>query len=211
MPVHACTPGTLSVIGEGQVKAKPDVAILHIGVQTTSENAQDAVARNAELMSRVMDAVKSLNVRSEDLQTVGFDISPIMDYTENSPTFGKIIEYRVEDVLSVRVGIHLAAQVLDEAVAAGATVAGNLTFSLRNEAPARKKALAAAVAAARRDAEATAAAMGIKLKGTHNVEVMYSGAPVITRGALRAEKASTTPLAPGILTVSAHVRILFKY
>src|SRR5262245_22527577 len=153
MHTPAAVPGTLSVVGEGQVRVKPDVATINLGVLTTSKRAQDAVAENAQRMTQVIDRMKKLGIPSEDLQTVGFNISPVIDDDEKSPNFGQIIEYRVESTLMVRSKIDMAGRVLDEGIAAGANVGGGLSFGLRNEAPFKTQALKEAVEAAQRDAD----------------------------------------------------------
>lgn len=211
MQTPAAAPGALSVTGEGQVKVKPDVATINLGVLTTSKRAQDAVAENAQRMTQVIDRMKKLGVPDEDLQTVGFNISPIIDYDEKSPNFGKIIEYRVESTLMVRTKVDLAGRALDEGVSAGANVGGSLSFGLRDEAPFKSQALTAAVEAARRDADTVAEAMGMKIKGSTTIDVQRGGAPIIVRGLMRADMDPGTTFEPGGLTISASVRIVFTY
>ena len=211
MQAPAAVPGTLSVTGEGQVKAKPDVATINLGVLTTSKRAEDAVAENAKRMTQIIDRMKKLGVPSEDLQTVGFNISPVVDYDEKSPNFGQIIEYRVEATLSVRTQVDMAGRALDEGVSAGANVSGGLSFGLRDETAYKSQALKAAVEAARRDADTVAESMGMKIKGSTTIEVQRGGAPIILRSLARAGAAPQTTFEPGILTISASVRIVFTY
>jgi hypothetical protein len=211
MQKPAAVPGTLSVTGEGQVKAKPDVATINLGVLTTSKRAQDAVAENARRMTQVIDRMKKLGVPAKDLQTLGFNISPVVDYDEKSPNFGQIIEYRVEATLSVRAEVDMAGPVLDEGVSAGANVAGSLSFGLRNDTAQKTQALKAAVQAARRDADTVAEAMGMKIKGSTTIDVQQGGAPIIIRSLMRADSAPRTTFEPGSLTISATVRIVFTY
>lgn len=203
------TAGTLTLTGEGQVHAKPDMATLNLGVVTDARTAQAAVSQNAELMSQVLNKMKALGIPAEDLQTVGFNVSPLVDFQENSPTFGKTISYRVEDTLQVKVPVALTGKVLDEGIAAGANVAGQLSFGLREEKAFRHRAVQAAVKSAHADAEFLAHAMGVTLRGTTSVELLYGGSPVIFRRVL-AEK-SATPIEPGSLTISASVRMVMKY
>jgi hypothetical protein len=162
-------------------------------------------------MTHVLTALKELEVNSEDIQTTGYNLVPVVDYGDNSPTYGKIVEYRAENIVSVRVDIAYTGQVLDAVVAQGATVAGGISFGLRDEAPLRKKALLAAVNAARRDAEVVAKAAGVMLKGANNLEVLYGGAPVVVRAASGVSRAASTPIEPGTLTLSASVRVIYTY
>ncbi len=202
--------GTLTLTGEGQVRAKPDVAMLDLGAVTEAATAQAAVAQNAELMTQVLDKIKALGIPAGDLQSAGFTISPVVDDQENSPTFGKIVRFRVEDTLHVKAPVALAGKVLDEGVGAGANVAGRLSFGLREEATLRQQALEAAVKSAQTDAEVLARAMGVTLRGATSVEVLFGGSVTIARSVLSAERVAT-PIEPGTLTISVNVRMVFKY
>jgi hypothetical protein len=204
------TGGTLTLTGEGQVQARPDMAMINLGVVTEAKSAQEAVAQNAELMSQVLDKIKALGIPASDQQTVGFHISPVVDSQEHSPTYGKIVSYRVEDTLHVKAAVALAGKVLDEAVGAGVNVAGRLSFGLRDETASRQRALQAAVRRAYADAEVLTQAMGVTMRGTSTVEVFYGGIPIITRSLLPAGR-PTTPIEPGSLTISASVRMVINY
>lgn len=204
--------GTLSVSGEGEVKAKPDVATLRLGVVTTAKTAQEAIRENAQRMDEVIDAMKAIGVPSEDLQTTGISLSPVVDYDEKSPTYLKIVQYRVEDTLSIEVDVEKAGRVLDEAVEAGANVGGGLIFGLRDVSMFRDSALTAAVEAARHNAEVIAEALKGRLIGARSVDATYGGRPSLMRGTLeKAMEVQRTPIEPGELTVSATVRMTYEY
>jgi uncharacterized protein YggE len=207
---HQHTEGTLTLTGEGQVQAKPDIATINLGVVTEARTAQAAVAQNAERMTQVLDRIKALGLPAEDLQTTGFNISPVVDFEEHSSTFGTIIRYRVEDTLRIKAPVAQAGKILDEGIAAGANVAGQLSFGLREETAYRHRALQAAVKSARADAEFLAHEMGATLRGATSAELLFGGSPIIARGFLAAERA-TTPIEPGTLTISARVRMVYKY
>jgi uncharacterized protein len=204
------TAGTLTLMGEGEVQVKPDMATINLGVVTEAKTAQAALAQNAELMSQVLNKIKALGIPAGDLQTAGFNISPVVDFQENSPTNGKIVSYRVEDTLQVKAAVAQAGKVLDEGIGAGANVAGQLSFGLREESAYRQRALQAAVKAAYADAEIMAHAMGVTLRGTTAAEVLDNDNQIIVRGVL-SKAGPATPIEAGNLTISASVRVVFKY
>lgn len=204
------TGGTMTLTGEGRLQARPDIATINLGVVSEARTAQEAVAQNAARMSAVIDKIKALGIPAEDLQTVGFNIFPVEDSQRDSPTFGQIVRYRVEDTLRVRADVAQIGKVLDEGIGAGANVAGGLSFGLREETAHRRRALQAAVKSAYRDADVLAQAMGVTVRGTTSVEVLFGGTPVITRRTLTTEMFAT-PIEPGSLTVSASVRMVIKY
>jgi uncharacterized protein YggE len=201
------TDGSLSVSGEGEVKAKPDVAIIEVGVLTTSKSAREAIADNAKQMSDLVKRIKQMEVPEEDLQTVGFSVSPIINYDKDSPDYGKVVRYQVENTLSVRIEPARAGAVLDEAAAAGANQVRQVTFGLRNDAAQREQALEAAVRAAMRKAELVTKTMGIALLGPTSINVSYGGRFFFRAEAMRSDAAATTPVESGVLTVSASASV----
>jgi uncharacterized protein YggE len=201
--------GTLAVTGEGEVRVKPDIALLDLSVVTTSDTAQEAVRMNADRMASVISEIKLLGISAADIQTVGYNVSPIIDYDEKSPTFGKILEHRVDSQLRVRVDVEKAGQVIDSAINAGANMASGLRFGLRDEMSARTKALKAAVKAARRDADVIADTMAVRIQRPETIEINVGGSPIIMRS-LMMEKAST-PIESGTIDISASVRVVFRY
>lgn len=200
---------TLAVTGEGEVRVRPDLAILNLSVITTSQTAQEAVRMNAQRMEAVLAAIKLLGISPTDIQTVGYNVVPVIDYEERSPTFGKIREHQVESVLQVRVDIERTGQTIDASIAAGANMASRLRFGLRDEMGTRARALRAAVRAARRDADVVSDAIDVNLRRPETVEINMSGSAFITRE-LMAAKAVDTPIEAGTITVSASVRVVYR-
>jgi uncharacterized protein len=201
--------GTLIVTGEGQIKLRPDMAIVDLAVVTTARTAQEASAQNAERMTSVLGALKVLGLPSADIQTVGYNVSPIIDNEEKSPTFGKIVQYRVTSDIRVRADVERAGEVIDCGIEAGANMSGGLRFGMRDETSARTRALKAAVKAARRDADTVADALAVKIRSAESAELMTTGAPMIFREAMFAK--SATPIEPGTIDISASVRVTYRY
>lgn len=200
---------TLTLTGEGQVRIRPDIATIHLGVLTQARTAAQAIRDNAAQMNQVVARIKALGVAAEDMQTSGLSLSPINDYKEGSPTYGQIIAYQVTDTLNVTAAVEKVGQVLDEGVAAGANLGGGISFGLRDEAAARRQALQAALRAAQADAAIVAQAMHLDLRGPSSIEVLSGGGPIVMRAAMTKEL--STPIQPGTLTISATVRMVFDY
>jgi uncharacterized protein len=203
--------GKLSVSGEGRVQVRPDVANVNLGVVTEAKTAVAALADNAERMKKVIAHVEKLGIVGEDRQTVGLTIAPIIDWDDKSPTRGQVVGYRVEDTLAVRAEVKLAGRVLDEGIGAGATVAGNLWFGLRDESMYRDRALQAAIASAQHQANVIAHAAGFTLRGMVSVDVSWGGTPVVVRGAVDRKMLASTPIEPGIITIATAARVEFEY
>jgi uncharacterized protein YggE len=198
------------VTGEGEIKVRPDVAILDLDVVTTAKTAQEASEQNAQRMQSVIAALKVLGLASADLQTVGYDVMPVFDYDEKSPTYGKILSYRVSARLRARVEVDQAGQAIDAAIAAGANMTAGLRFGLRDETAVRSRALKAAVKAARRDADAIAESLAVKIRKVEAVEANMGGGPILYREMPMA-KAASTPIEPGTIEIHANVRVVYRY
>lgn len=205
------TTGTLNVTGEGEIKVRPDIAILDLDVVTNAKTAQQAVQQNAERMNRVIDGLKDMGIRSADIQTVGYDVIPLVDTEQKSPTFGQVLEYRVVAQLRVRVSVEEAGETIDAGVRAGANLVSGIRYTVRDEAAVRTRALKAAVKAARRDADAVADALAIKLREPEQVEINLGNTPVFFRDIAMAKSAGSTPIQPGSIEIRATVRIMYRY
>lgn len=202
--------GTLSVTGEGEINVRPDIAFIDLDVVTNAKTAQQAVQQNAERMNRVIEALKDMGIRAADIQTVGYNVIPLVDNEEKSATFGQILEYRVVAQLRVRVAVEEAGPTIDAGVRAGANMVSGIRYTVRDEAAVRSRALKAAVKAARRDADSVAEALAIKLRSAQEVEINMGGSPVFFREAAMV-KGARTPIEPGNIEIRATVRIVYRY
>ena len=205
------TKGTLSVTGEGEVKVRPDIALIDLDVVTSAKSAQQAVQQNAERMNRVIEALKDMGVRPADLQTIGYDVIPVIDREEKSATFGQILEYRVVAQLRVRAAVEDVGEMIDTSVRSGANLISGVRYSVRDEAGLRARALKAAVRSARHDADAVADSLGIKLVNPERIEINMGGTPVFFRDVAMGRSALSTPIEPGNIEIRATVQIMYCY
>ncbi len=202
--------GTLTVTGEGQVTARPDIANLRLGVLSEAKTAADAVASNAIAMTSVIEALRTLGIGDTAIKTVGLNVYPVINYEEASGR-NLIVGYRCEDTVLVTSSVELAGKVFDAAIAAGANESSSISFGLRNEEAERGKALEAAVAVAKKDAGIVMKAMGVDAKGVRAIDIEQGSGPAVVRALARFEKAPSTPVMGGEITVTARVRVTFDY
>jgi uncharacterized protein YggE len=200
--------GTLEVSGRGEVEVTPDVATIRLSVLSEGRRAQDAVASSAGLTRAVVDAILAQDIRREDVQTAGLRLGPIYRYSEDAEPV--IIGYRAESSVLVASPIELIGKVFDAGVAAGAGKSSGLTFGVRDEREAHGRALQAAVEAAESDAQTISEALGVELIGPVRISAMESR-PGIVGEARTQVRAAETPVFPGELTISAQVRVVYRY
>jgi len=203
--------GTIAVMGQGEIKVRPDIAILDLNVVTSAKTAQEAVQKNTERMTAVIATLKDMGIPSTDLQTVGYDVSPLFDNDEKSPTFGRILEHRVSSQLRVRVDVEAAGQTIDAAITAGANMASGIRFGLRDEMAPRARAIKLAVRSARRDAEAAAEAISATIQGAETLEINTMGNPYMMGAMAMSMEKDVTPVEPGTINLTANVRVVYRY
>jgi uncharacterized protein YggE len=208
-------PGTgIAVIAEGQVSAPPDVAYVNLGVQTEAQTAQAAMQANSQTIAAVIAAVQGAGIPENKIRTVGVNVSPITAPArpgEGTPP--QTVGYRAMNTINVTVDdVAKAGAVLDAGVGAGANVANGLSFGFKDASALRRQALDQAARAARADADAVAAALGVRISGIRLVEEQGGGTPSPLPRAMAADAAGgAVPVQPGQLTVTSSVRVVFDF
>jgi uncharacterized protein YggE len=213
-----CKEKLIYVSGTGKVTTSPDQAIISLAVET--ENADVAVAQqeNARKMDAVINALKAAGIAAEDLKTTNYNIIPVTEGTQNSFTSPKVTYYRVTNTLQVTLkDVTRAGEIIDLAVSSGANRVDSLAFTLSDtkQQELRSQALTAAVAQARGDANAVAAAVGKTIVDVKEVNVGGMYVPVMydyryqTGAAEKVSSAVPTPVEVGSLDVTATVSITY--
>ena len=67
---------TVTVSGSGQVNARPDQAVIRVGVQTDAESAEAALSENSRKMQALLDSLEQAGVAPEDIQTTNIQLHP---------------------------------------------------------------------------------------------------------------------------------------
>ena len=207
-------PRTLSVMGYGEVKASPDLAIVVLAVETTAETAAKATSENARRTTAVIDAIKKKLGDKDRVTTTGYSLQPhYANRRPGSDAAPEIAGYvasnqvRVESRDLTKVG-----DLIDAAIAAGANRTDMLSFNLENRSPHLREALKEAGAEARAQAESIAEALGVKLGAVQNASTAGVPMPVPIYKermmAMAADQAST-PVEPGEVEVSATLTVTY--
>ncbi len=204
---------TLTVSGSGTATSKPEVVIISIGVVTRGETASEAQSLNAEKMSKVINALKEIGVKEDQIETISYSLRPVYEYNK---VRGRSVLVGYECTNNIKVTLEeldKAGEVVDAAVSAGANKVLYITFSLKPET--REKlmleALAKAVGNAKAKAEAIAKAAGITLVGPVNISIGGIWMPT-TRYEATGDLTIKTPIiAPEELSVTVTVTITYEF
>ena len=212
---------TITVVGRGEVKVKPDVATTTVGVEALGPTVDAAMEDAQARMTSVLDALKKLGIADKDIQTSNFSINFERTPTEPKPaaqaTPGAFEPpagfYRVSNMVQVTIrDLTKVSDVIDTAVKAGANNVWGISFSLDDtdalEAQAREK----AVADAKARAESLASLTGVKVGQVMAVSEVVGGSSVpMFASADRAMGlgGGGTPAEPGEVTFSTQIQVIY--
>ena len=209
---------SIRVTGTGEVRAAPDQAIADFAVETAAATAQEAAAQNAQRMERVIAALVRAGVPRERIETRDYNVYPEYDPRPVEGAEPRVRGYRVMNTVSATTyEVARVGTVIDAALGAGANRVHGVRFGLRDPVRFRQQAIAEATRRARADAEALAAAMGVRLgmireAATMDVNVGIPVPMMAREGfAMDAVQAAPTPINPGAQIVRATVMIVYAF
>ncbi len=213
----------VTVAGESNLKAQPDTAFIVLSVVTQSQRALDAQQENARKSEAVIQAVKGSAGAGPEIKTSDYSLQPQNDYRENR--LPKIIGYEARNSVMVTLGeLNNVGAVIDAATRAGANSVERVTFTLRENNPARGQTLSEATRQAMSKAESIAQALGGRVvRVVDEQEGGTSRRPagqedesqdsIISRGVenmIAARRRVETPVEAGSLDVRSHVQLLVE-
>ena len=210
-PPTTSTTKTLQITGTGTVTSDPDEAILLLAVQTQAASATQATADNAAITSRAIDALVSVGVGKDRIETVSYTLSPIYESKSDQTTAPKVLGYIVRNAIQARLSdFNLVGKALDTAISAGVNEVQGIMFTLSRTkfAALQKQALQMAIQDADGQAKAMASTLGISLVGPISVTPGYAFQPVFEKISV---SAAQTPIQPGTLQVTAMVQVTYEF
>ena len=112
---------SISVDAEGKVLAKPDMATLHLEVETQAPKAQAAAQENAARSDALLKAIKKVLQPEETIQTLSYRLNPLRNYrSKEKPNaitgYQAMHRFKVKVMDPLRLGL-----VIDTAFAHGAS------------------------------------------------------------------------------------------
>ena len=98
---------TVTVTGEAEDSARPDIAILTLHVTGDRASANDASNENAKTTAAVIDGLKTSGVDAKDISTIGFSLAPLM-VEQRDPKTNQVVKFvpagfRASNTLQVKV------------------------------------------------------------------------------------------------------------
>ncbi len=137
-------PTTITVVGEGKVTVKPDVGTINLGFYTQADDLKAGIAKNNEIINKMVSGLKALGVAEGDIKTGGPQTNPRMTWnpdgssTQNGYDINQNVTVKVRDLTKSQDIIGLAGE-------SGANTVSPLTFDVDEpknyEAQARQEAI----------------------------------------------------------------------
>jgi uncharacterized protein YggE len=195
-----------------------------IGVETQGMTAEVAATKNAELMDKVIAALKGLGIADDQISTSWYSVFPVYEYKsppcieiypqppECAPR-SEITGYRASNSLSVTLDADQdVGQVIDAAVAAGANNVSGAYFFISDERQQeiRDSLIEKAIQNARSRADKAADAVNMEITGVKSIHLNDVYFPVFYKDVAQEASGASTPILPGQQQVSMTVQVTFR-
>lgn len=218
-------PTSISVQGEGEVLAKPDIGSFSFAVRAEADDAATAQERSAEAINQIIEFLKSQDVAEADIKTENYNLNPKYRYEERVCAVG--VSYcppgeRVMDGFEVYQTVQVKVRDLDKSGDLisgvgdrGATNISSLQFTIDDETVLKAEARAKAIEDARTKAEQLARDLDVRLVRMIGFWEDQGRDPIYGYGGVMMESASidskTVPSVPvGENSITSNVNITYE-
>jgi uncharacterized protein YggE len=201
---------TITVVGQGRVSLRPDVATLNLGAEARANSVSEAKSEVDAQMEAIMAALEEAGIADKDIRTAHYGIhferepGPALREGGNDGAQGA---YIVSSMVEVTIrDVDRAGQVLDAVVQAGANQVYGVNFTVSDESAWQSQARAEAMADARSRAQELAELAELELGEVLSVSEVVGGMAV----PMLAERAmGSGGFAPGELELGTQIQVVF--
>ena len=217
-------PSMISVSGDGEIFASPDIATFTFSVTETGNNVVDAQNKVNTKVNAALKVLKDNSIEEKDIKTIDFSANPKYEYSQSVCTYnacppGKqtLIGYEVSQTISVKVRkVDTAGEVIGAVTGSGVNQVSGLSFTVDDTDALVARARAEAIAKAKEKAEALAKDLDVKLvrivsfsENEGGVPVpMFARADMAMGGAVKMESTPTLPT--GQNKITSNVTITYE-
>ncbi|MAS44317.1 MAG: hypothetical protein CML46_13825 [Rhodobacteraceae bacterium] len=205
----ACA-GRLSVTGQGEASAAPDLLRVNLRTETEAASPAEALSGTAAQAQAMLDALKAEGIEGANVQTSEVSLHPVREPAQKGQA-PKVVAWRAANGLRVSlVDVSRFGAVVNAAAAAGATEVSGISLEVSEPDALMEEARAGAVRDAMDRAAAMAEAAGLRLGEVLEMSDGGGGGmprPMFARAASAMED---MPIAEGEQTLSASVNMTFE-
>lgn len=212
---EAATSRSITMSGEAEREVAPDRAQLALTVEVRQPTVDGARAEANRRIDSILRLLAELQISKPDIDSTALEVRP--DFSWNPQTGAQRLQGYIV-VRSVRlrlVDLDKLGAILERGMKAGANQISAPSFSHSRREVLLREVLSAATLDARRNAEAAAAGIGMKVGVAQRIEVIEEagGGPFPMVGMVRATAASEASAEasyqPSLLTLKSRVRVVF--
>lgn len=200
----------IRISGTGEASARPDIAVIYLGVKTQEETATSAQSENARIMTTVLAALKQEGIDESQIETISYSLEPVTTYPDREEP--KIVGYTCRNSIAVSVNdVSRAGGIVDIAVGAGVNEVNSIHFRLSDQKMQElyEQALKNAVTDAGRQAAIMSESLQVTIVGPIEVSIGPQYLPYPTR--YEAEYNAATPIIPGEFKILVDVQVSYLY
>ena len=156
---------TILVSAAGNSSAEADAATVYVGFQVYGPDSDAAYARGSKASNEIATALAKAGVRKDAIESDTQTITQTQPFELQNLSPDQRAErvFRLQQSWTVKTTAKSASQVLDIAVKAGANTSGQIDWRMADPDALHAKAVADAMARAKKNAENIAVGMGVKL------------------------------------------------
>jgi len=213
LPAGART--AITVVGQGSASSMPDVATLDLTIATNAPTASSATSDNNAIYNRLEAALAALGIGGSQVRTTSYNVT----YTPPpQPVPGTPIPQPAQEQYgySVSRGVNVTVKntasvgrAIDAAVSAGVNNVNSVNFGMADRRSQRAQAVRAAVMDARAQADAIAAAAGLRVVAIRTMLEGYTSGPITPAPMAAARMSVPTQIPPSNVQTEASVTITF--
>jgi hypothetical protein len=211
IPNEAMEEPTISLSGQGTAEARPDAAVVRLGVQTEAELADAALAQNNQQVQALMQALKDAGVAEEDIQTQALRLHP--RYQEPAEEREReLVGYVATNMVQVRTqDLENLGALLDTAVQAGGNRIEGIRFEVSDPAAYLDEAREAAWQDAQHQAKQLAALANRQLGPVLSIQTSgRAPRPVLYETAEAGARGGGVPIEAGTQSLEVTVQVTWR-
>jgi uncharacterized protein YggE len=181
-PAHAADPVApprlVSVTGQGEVKAMPDMAYVSLGVEARRPALADAREQVTKAVERILALTRELGIDTPRVDSSQLQVQPEYRWNEQDSQrvlLGYVVSRQVQ--VEVR-DLDKLGPLLERAVSAGANQVGGARLDSSKRKEFERQALARAVEDAKLDADTLARSTGMKVGTVYSLSASSEAMPI---------------------------------
>ena len=205
---------TITVSGSSKITSAPDLVSVYINIETLNLSAEKAKQENAEITNKVINELKALNFKDNEIETLSWNINEDYSWENRQRVFKG---YKVSNRIKVSVkNYDFVGIVVDKIVDSGALV-NSIQFELskEHEKELKAEALEEATKDAKTKAESVARGSNKKLGKLISAKAIdYYYNPYIlydyAEGSSENVKTVATHISPRDLSVTGNIQAVYS-